>query len=382
MTADYIDGIHVSTLLALLREQARPDLASKEDWRRAGLLTVQPEKINVASRKTEVQKILVKKMQLSPRGEGVLYPEKMNAASVETEVEKMQLSPRGEGVLNPEKMNVASIKTEVEKMQLSPRGRGVLNHLLKLLLTFRGSVTVVIADENAMRLKGARFKSLDRNGLKGVFDEYAPSCHHHGYRKAFQVILQSFIAHKCSDRWETWSLRKLSKGLGVECFPCYPIKISGITDKATAFTVGATILAICVYDFEVLIACVVLFLLLVVLTWTCDWILPDAFVSSFYTFPGSLNSLRRHRKDGAIVISETGKVLAAAVKVDHDGDDCRYDGSGSGTRHSAAIGLADWMGRMNIPGAVLVGSESGALSLVLPSATADAPRLIEVDTSV
>merc|ERR1712187_1069376 len=93
--------------------------------------------------------------------------------------------------------------------------------------------------------------------------------------------------------------------------------------------------------------------------------------------PSELMALDGQPKDGAMIMSLHGTILGATGKLRH-GDSCAYelikpDGKKAGTRHAAGLGAADFMaelwrqsGNVRAPGVVLVSSDAGGVSVMLP----------------
>jgi hypothetical protein len=82
-------------------------------------------------------------------------------------------------------------------------------------------------------------------------------------------------------------------------------------------------------------------------------------------------------KDGAIVLSLNGTVLAVAARLRHLN---KYrlitkKGRGAGTRHSAAMGVVEWMSNEGVTGVVFVRSDSGAITTLVPSSPQQPPKL-------
>lgn len=96
-----------------------------------------------------------------------------------------------------------------------------------------------------------------------------------------------------------------------------------------------------------------------------------------------LQALEGEPKDGALVLTMGGSLLAAALKLRH-GDEASYlvlpSGEGVGTRHAAALGTVQHLQRTadGVPGLALVASDRGGLSLMLPK---EPPRVLTAEPS-
>lgn len=80
-------------------------------------------------------------------------------------------------------------------------------------------------------------------------------------------------------------------------------------------------------------------------------------------------------KDGAILISLGGSVLAAAARLRASSPKglgrqmVRADGTRVGTKHAGALGAAQWLGHVGASGVVFTRSEDGSLHAFLPQAS-------------
>merc|ERR1712008_579405 len=83
-----------------------------------------------------------------------------------------------------------------------------------------------------------------------------------------------------------------------------------------------------------------------------------------------------------MVLGLQGAVLAAVTKLRHNGSFrlVKGDGTGAGTRHSAGMGVAEWMGRKGFLGVVFVASDSGTVSVMFPCGL-QPPQVLQVSCS-
>lgn len=82
-----------------------------------------------------------------------------------------------------------------------------------------------------------------------------------------------------------------------------------------------------------------------------------------------LEDLKGQPMDGAVMLSAKGTVVGAAMQI---GENSQYkliheDGSPAGTRHRGALAAAEWFGKNQVVGMVLVRSDSGGVHALLPS---------------
>jgi hypothetical protein len=93
--------------------------------------------------------------------------------------------------------------------------------------------------------------------------------------------------------------------------------------------------------------------------------------------PEVFKELIDEAKDGAIVLSLNGTVLAAAARLRHLNQYMLVNkkGRGAGTRHSAAMGVVEWMSNQGVTGVVFVRSDSGAITTMVPTSPNEPPRL-------
>jgi len=84
-----------------------------------------------------------------------------------------------------------------------------------------------------------------------------------------------------------------------------------------------------------------------------------------------MERLTQQPKDGAIILSHGGTVLATAAKSDlpTSWQSRRSGGTDVGTRHAAAIHTGEWLTVHTISGAVFVRFESGGVHAILPRPT-------------
>ena len=106
--------------------------------------------------------------------------------------------------------------------------------------------------------------------------------------------------------------------------------------------------------------------------------LENALKNESQTNEPRLVSLRGQPKDGAFVLSHKGTILAAASRLEHLAPHLallKVDGTRVGTRHAAALGVAEWMRSERIYGAVFVKSDAGSVHVMIPDHDEEVPRI-------
>jgi hypothetical protein len=91
--------------------------------------------------------------------------------------------------------------------------------------------------------------------------------------------------------------------------------------------------------------------------------------------PERFRELIGEAKDGGVVLSLNGTVLAVAARLRHLNKYriVKGNGRGAGTRHSAALGVAEWMGNNTVTGIVFVRSDGGDVTAMCPTTPGQAP---------
>jgi len=201
--------------------------------------------------------------------------------------------------------------------------RETVEALFRLLHQEHGGSLVIVYDPKRVDLC---LSTMDGGKLKACFGKYGRNLHHD--RPNFVSILRAFRTHSATDRWERWLLQELAQNLDL----CTP----GTTELTLA-----------------------------------------------------LAQLEGQPKDGAILVSLNGTVVGAAQKLrnsDHNLEMIRADAKGVGTRHTAGLGAVHTLSTawcdesvdLGPPGVVLVASDNGGVSIMLPTA-AEVPRILQVE---
>lgn len=96
-----------------------------------------------------------------------------------------------------------------------------------------------------------------------------------------------------------------------------------------------------------------------------------------------LAPLEGNPKDGAFIFSHSGTVVAAAGHLRYSSELyqlLRADGRSCGTRHAAALALAEWLGTSSCLGAVFVRSDAGGVHAIVPQGMGVPPLAVHFDS--
>jgi hypothetical protein len=178
----------------------------------------------------------------------------------------------------------------------------VLRELVSIVMKLPGGVTIVIID-GGFKDK-LQFSTLDGHRLLRCFMEDVGPKGLFEKRAEFEIILREFCSSSKSDRWEDAAVERLASNLDY-------VSVSAAPHLA------------------------------------------------------ALTKPRPQPKDGAIVVSLRGTVLAAAARLRYVPPRgrglrlMRQDGASAGTRHAAALDTAQWLGTNEITGGVITRSAEG-----------------------
>jgi len=223
---------------------------------------------------------------------------------------------------------VSAVKVSVEAVQRklqeyakrkSPKARGEAQ---SFRLTLESCIGVLAAG-----VGGVILAVVDRDVVKDVQFAYLDGgllkdlCRKvaeniHEHPGNFQALLTGFCAHSCTDRWQQPELEGLAKSLPQDSTECLAL-------------------------------------------------------------------LEGNPKDGAFILSHGGTVVAAAGHLRYSSDSwqlIRADGRSCGTRHAAALALAEWLGTMGFPGAVFVRSDGGGVHVLIPEGPGEPPLALHFDS--
>jgi len=157
---------------------------------------------------------------------------------------------------------------------------------------------------------------LDNGLLMNLCMEVCPSIEED--METFEAVLRQFCAHNCSDRWSQHELEALA------------VNLEGKTADVASL----------------------------------------------------LGPLEGNPKDGAFILSHSGQIAAAGALLRYSSTKyqlLRADGASCGTRHAAALALAEWIGTTACSGAVFVRSDGGGVHAMLPQRGGGPPCVVHFE---
>eukprot|EP00931_Biecheleriopsis_adriatica_P020434 TRINITY_DN13661_c0_g1_i1.p1 TRINITY_DN13661_c0_g1~~TRINITY_DN13661_c0_g1_i1.p1 ORF type:complete len:726 (+),score=144.48 TRINITY_DN13661_c0_g1_i1:347-2524(+) len=230
---------------------------------------------------------------------------------------KVQPITKGEDEVREDLHSMAQIAMWLHGSDAAQAGH-TFELVFDALMSEPGGAIVVVGQKAGLRSldgDGLVFEELDGGRFLQVLRRF--SGHILKHMERFKALMRAFQRHTNSDKWETGLLKELGDDLALEA-----------NDSSV---------------------------------------------------PRALDKLNGQPKDGAIVLGLEGTVLAAVVKLCHNGSFrlVKENGKGAGTKHAAGLGVAEWMGRRGFLGVVFVKSDSGTVSVMLPCGL-EAPQVLQV----